>query len=287
MRIVSPAKINLFLHITGKRRDGYHDLFTLMSCVKLADVIHLDFDTDHISLYCEHDQVPRDISNHAVRAAAIFFEQARIKPGVAITLEKNVPVAAGLGGGSSNAAAVLKALNRHYGSPFSQQQLHRMATGIGADVPFFLYGKPALATGIGDRLTAYLPLEQLPVIIIKPNFSVSTAEIYKSFSLGLTNDKKTITDYFFTEKTAFNAAIHLVNDLERITAARHPEIHQMKRRLLDHGATGSLMSGSGPSVFGLFSTPEAAQKAYDGLRCSERDERIFLTNLVTGDDATK
>jgi 4-diphosphocytidyl-2-C-methyl-D-erythritol kinase len=287
MRIVSPAKINLFLHITGRRRDGYHDLFTLMSCIGLADAITLDFNTDHIAIVCGHAQVPRDAANHAFRAAAIFFEQSRIKPGVTITIEKNIPVAAGLGGGSSNAAAVLNGLNRHFNNPFSQQQLHRMATAIGADVPFFLSGRPALATGIGDCLTFYPLLKQLPVIIINPNFSVSTAEIYKSFSFELTNGKKPINEYFFTVNTDFNAAIHLANDLERITAARHPDIYLIKRRLLDHGATGALMSGSGPSVFGIFSTPEAAQQAFERLRFNGKDERIFLTTLVTGDDATK
>lgn len=287
MRIVSPAKINLFLHITGKRADGYHELFTLMSCVGLSDAIRLDFNTDHVSITCGHDQVPRDITNHAFRAAAVFFEESRIKAGVTITIEKNIPVAAGLGGGSSNAAAVLNGLNRYFDNFFSHDQLHRIATGIGADVPFFLYGKPALATGIGDRLTVYPLLKQLPVIIINPNFSVSTAEIYKSFSFGLTNIKKPINDDFFTEKTEFNAAIHLVNDLEKITAARHPEIYQAKRRLLALGATGALMSGSGPSVFGIFSDAEAARQAYDKLCCSCGNERIFLTTVVTGDDATK
>jgi 4-diphosphocytidyl-2-C-methyl-D-erythritol kinase len=286
MRILSPAKINLFLHITGKRQDGYHELFTLMSCVGVADAILLDFNADHISIDCQNDRVPRDATNLAFRAAAIFFEQSGIKPGVAITIEKNIPVAAGLGGGSSNAAAVLNGLNRYFDTPFSKNQLHRMAAGMGADVPFFLYGKPALATGVGDRLSAYPLLKQLPVIIINPNFSVSTAEIYKSFSFGLTNGKKPINYDSFTEKTDFNAAIHLANDLEKITASRHPEIYCAKQRLLEQGAIGSLMSGSGPSVFGIFPDTEVAEQAYRKL-CGNRNERIFLTTLVTGDDATK
>jgi 4-diphosphocytidyl-2-C-methyl-D-erythritol kinase len=257
-----------------------------MSCVGLADSILLDFEADHISIRCDHDQVPRDATNLAFRAAAIFFEQSGIRPGVTITIDKNIPVAAGLGGGSSNAAAVLNGLNRHFNKPVSQHQLHMMAAGIGADVPFFLYGQPALATGIGDRLTAYPLLKQLPVIIINPNFSVSTAEIYKSYSLGLTNGKKPINYNSFTEKTGFNAAVHLVNDLEKITAARHPEIYSARQRLLDHGAIGALMSGSGPSVFGIFAGTSVAEQAYHMLY-GNRNERVFLTKLLTGDDAAK
>jgi len=286
MRILSPAKINLFLHITGKRRDGHHDLFTLMSCVDLVDSILLDFETDHISIHCEHSQVPRDSTNLAFRAAEVFFEKFAARPAVSITIDKNIPVAAGLGGGSSNAAAVLKGLNRHFDSPFSEDQLSLMAAGIGADVPFFLYGKPALAAGIGDRLTAYSFLKQDPVIIINPDFSVSTAEIYKSYSFGLTKGEKAINYNVFTTETEFDAAIHLINDLEEVTAALYPEIYLLKQKLLDYGATGALMSGSGPSVFGIFPDTEIAEQAYKMLY-GNIDERVFLTKLMTGDDATK
>ena len=284
MRIISPAKINLFLCVTGKRADGYHELFTLMCCVGLADTILLDFGTNRISIYCDHELVPRDGSNLAFRAAAAFFEQTGIKAGVDITIEKNIPVAGGLGGGSSNAAAVLEALNRRFNQPLSQVHLHHIAAGIGADVPYFLYKKPALATGIGDILKPYSQLTQLPVIIINPGFTVSTAEIYKSYSFGLTNGKKTINYSSFTERTVFNAVIHLVNDLEEVTAGRYPEIHGTKQRLLDLGAIGALMSGSGPSVFGLFTDMDAAERAYDKLSGS-RNESVFLTELLTGDDA--
>ncbi len=286
MRIYSPAKINLFLHIRGKRDDGYHELFSLMSCVGLADTILLDFDTGHISVHCDHKDVPGDETNLAFRAASAFFDQTGLAPGVAIVIEKKIPVAGGLGGGSSNAASVLKALNHHFDSPLSQERLHRLAVRIGADVPFFLDQTPALATGIGDILTPYPLLKQLPVIIINPSFPVSTAAVYKSYSFGLTNEKKPIKYDSFTEKTVFDAHVHLMNDLEEVTAARYPEIYRIRQKLLEHGATGALMSGSGPSVFGLFADTQAAEQAYRKL-CKSRDESVFLTKLLTGDDAAK
>ena len=284
MRILSPAKINLFLHVTGKRADGYHELWSLMCCVGLADTILLNFDTNHISIHCDHGLVPRDDTNLAFRSAAAFFEQTGINAGVDITIEKNIPVAGGLGGGSSNAAAVLKALNHRFNEPISQAGLHRMAAGIGADVPFFLYQRPALAAGIGDILTPYALLTQLPVIIINPGFSVSTAEIYKSYSFGLTNRKKTINNSSFTKRTIFDAVVHLANDLEEVTAKRYPEINRAKQKLLDHGAIGALMSGSGPSVFGIFTNKDTAEQAYGKLSGSH-NKNVFLTELLTGDDA--
>lgn len=255
-----------------------------MCCVGLADTIRLDFDTNHISIRCDHPLVPRDGSNLAFRAAAVFFEQTGIRAGVDITIEKNIPVAGGLGGGSSNAAAILKALNRRFQEIVPQAHLHRMAAGLGADVPFFLYEKPALATGIGDILAPYPLLPQLPVIIINPGFPVPTAEIYKSYSFGLTNGKKTINYSSFTERTVFNAMVHLVNDLEEVTAGRYPGIHRAKQRLLDLGAIGAMMSGSGPSVFGLFTDMDVAERAHERLSGSH-DESVFLTKLLTGDDA--
>lgn len=284
MKISSPAKINLFLYITGRRDDGYHELFTLMSPVGLADKVWLEFGTNRISIHCDHLQVPCDKTNLAFRAASAFFTKTGIGDGVGVTIKKNIPVAGGLGGGSSNAAAVLKGLNRHYQCPLSRSQLHGIAASIGADVPFFLYEAPALATGIGDILTPYPLLGQMPVIIINPLFSVSTAEIYKSYSLGLTNGKKPIKYSSFTEKTTFDARLHLANDLEKVTAGRYPEIDRAKRRLKDHGATGTLMSGSGPSVFGIYSDARIARRAYRAL-CKSRNENIYLTELLTGDDA--
>jgi 4-diphosphocytidyl-2-C-methyl-D-erythritol kinase len=190
MKILSPAKINLFLQVTGKRPDGYHELFSLMCCVTLCDTIYLQFGTEKIQIESSHPQIPLDQTNLAHKAAALFLNALGAAEGVKITIEKSIPLAAGLGGGSSNAASVLKGLNQHYGLPFSRDRLMSMGLGLGADVPFLLFQKPALASGIGVRLEAYSDPLPYRVIIVDPGFGVSTAEVFQNLNLRLTKCKK-------------------------------------------------------------------------------------------------
>lgn len=260
MKILSPAKINLFLMVTGKRPDGYHNLFSLMCCVSLFDTLALQFGGNAIEVDSTHPRIPRDETNLAYKAAALFFKNLGIDSGVKITIEKKIPVAAGLGGGSSNAAAVLRALNRHYNFPFTRDELISMGLRLGADVPFFLFEKPALASGVGENLEDYPNLPPYHVILIYPGFEVSTAEVFQNLNLGLTNCKKKIRKSFF-RRTGYDASRHLCNDLEAVTASRYPVISSIKNRLLEHGALGALMSGSGPTVFGLFSEQDKAAAA--------------------------
>ena len=264
MKILSPAKINLFLQVTGKRPDGYHDLFSLMCCVSLFDTVALQFDTAKIIIECSNPDVPLDETNLAYKAAALFFKTLGITDGVNITIEKNIPIAAGLGGGSSNAASVLRGLNQHFDYPFSRDQLSDLALCLGADVPFFLYQKPALAAGVGEKLEAYI--SQLPyhVILVNPGFRVSTAVVFQNLNLRLTKCKKKITRPSL-KKTGFDVSQHLCNDLEAVTISKHPEIDSAKKQLLQQGALGALMSGSGPTVFGLFSDPDQACNAMEAF----------------------
>ena len=185
MRILSPAKINLFLLITEKRSDGYHNLASLMCCIKLYDTVLLTFGSKSTTVSCVHPDVPEDETNLAFKAVDIFQKALGSYNGVKIIIEKKIPVAAGLGGGSSNAAAVLLGLNRHYGYPFPKDDLMKMGLSIGADVPFFIFQKPAVATGIGEHLESYEGLKPLKVLLVYPGFSVSTAQVYKKFNLGL------------------------------------------------------------------------------------------------------
>jgi len=260
MKILSPAKINLFLQVTGKRPDGYHELFSLMCCVTLYDTIFLQFGPEKIEIESSHPQIPLDETNLAYKSADLFFKNLGIKEGVKITIEKNIPIAAGLGGGSSNAASVLRGLNRHYDFPFSQARLMAFGSCLGADVPFLLSQKPALASGIGEKLEPYR--EPLPyrVIVVDPGFGISTAEVYQKLNLRLTKCKKKITKPSL-KKTGYNVALHLCNDLEAVTISKYPEIKSVKEQLVKHGALGALMSGSGPTVFGLFSDQEKAGRA--------------------------
>jgi len=278
LKILSPAKINLFLHVTAKRQDGYHDLITLMCCVGLFDTITLAFGFPDISVACDNPQVPSDQSNLAYRAADLFYKRLNRAEGLKITIKKQIPVAGGLGGGSSNAATVLTALNRYHERPFSRSELMALGRSLGADVPFFICRKPALATGIGDQLQLYEGLRPHKVLIVNPGFGVSTETVYKNFNLGLTKCKKKLNLFSFKNKD-FDIARHLCNDLETVVANQYPEVVEAKEALLKYGAAGGLMSGSGPTVFGLF--PDAAQAVKAKEILSQNDNwRLFLTDMI-------
>jgi 4-diphosphocytidyl-2-C-methyl-D-erythritol kinase len=282
MKILSPAKINLFLRVCGKRPDGYHELCSLMCCITLFDEISLHIDTgDRINIQCSHPGVPADATNLAHRAACLFQQKLGSSRGIDIYLTKNIPVAAGLGGGSGNAASVLLALNKIYGGPFSRTQLMEMGLALGADVPFFIFQKPAIATGIGDVLDHFAGDLPYHFLLLYPEISVSTAEIYQNFNLTLTKDEKKPTSTHL-KLTRFEPAHHLANDLETVTAEKHPEIGLLKDKLLAHGALGALMSGSGPTVFGLFKDIDTAKSARHALSGDTelKDIKLFLADPI-------
>jgi len=260
MKILSPAKINLFLQVTGKRPDGFHELFSLMCCVDLFDTIYLQFGGKKIVIESSGQPIPLDGTNLAHKAATLFFSALRKTNGLKIYIQKSIPVAAGLGGGSSNAASVLCGLNQHYGFPFSRQELISMGLQLGADVPFFIFQQPALATGVGENLEAYSGPLPYHVLLINPGLEVPTAEVYRNLNLRLTKCKKKITKPSL-KQGGFDGSLHLCNDLETVTISKYPVIESLKKQLLSHGAIGALMSGSGPTVFGLFSDAESAVEA--------------------------
>ena len=279
MKILSPAKINLFLHICGKRADGYHELFSLMCCITLFDELSLQIDTGKtIEIHCSHPDVPADDTNLAYRAACLFQSKLDSAQGVNIHLEKNIPVAAGLGGGSSNAASVLMALNAYYDRPFSKEQLMELGLTLGADVPFFIFQKPAIASGIGEKLEAFEAALPYQILLLYHGFNVSTAETYQNLKFGLTNDQKKPKNDSL-KRNGFKPARHLTNDLERVTVAKYPEIGLAKEKLLNLGAIGALMSGSGPTVFGLFDNPETAKAAKQSM-AADKDLKLFLVDPI-------
>jgi 4-diphosphocytidyl-2-C-methyl-D-erythritol kinase len=281
MKILSPAKINLFLHITGKRKDGYHNLVSLICCIGIYDTVSLALDVKETTVSCDHPDVPQDETNLAYRAAILFSTKFNPHGGVSITIKKNIPVAAGLGGGSSNAAAVLLGLNQHYGYPFTMEQLMSMGLSIGADIPFFIFRKPAIASGIGGKLKAYHGLVNHKILVVFPGFRISTADVYKSLNLGLTKCKKKLKQVLL-EKEDFDPGYHLCNDLETVVESKYSAISEVKKTLLNQGAIGALMSGSGPSVFGLFSDSEKAEKASETL--SRNDKwHIYLADMMMQD----
>ncbi len=282
IKITAPAKINLFLHVVGKRDDGYHELRTLMCCVGLHDTLLLRMGTDRSRITCTDPNIPCDEANLALKAALIFnrtlTEQTPVDAqNLSIELIKRIPAGAGLGGGSSDAAAVLVGLNRYYNHPLSHTKLHALALSLGADVPFFIESKPAIATGVGERLEPFTGLPSWSVVIVYPGFGISTAEVFKNLNLGLTKCEKQLR-YFPFKYGKFDIGRHLCNDLEIVAAHRYPIIETIKNELLNQGAMGSLMTGSGSAVFGLFADPDAARQAGKGLAGRE-DWKIYVTAL--------
>ncbi|MGD8336755.1 MAG: 4-(cytidine 5'-diphospho)-2-C-methyl-D-erythritol kinase [Desulfobacterales bacterium] len=287
IQIIAPAKINLFLQVTGKRPDGYHELFTLMCPLGLADRIWVDPTGPRIRVTCSDPAVPADTTNTTHRAAEIFLRnltKRRHPPptGVKITIDKQIPVGAGLGGGSSDAAAVFRGLNLLLGYPFQLAELMRMGREVGADVPFFIFGQPALATGIGERLEPYRKLPSYGVLLFYPGVSVSTAEVYKNLDLGLTKCKKKLKDFVLKQRP-FDATLHLCNDLETVTLNRYPQVKAAKKVLDGRGALGVSMSGSGSTVFALFADDETAHHAFQSLE-GITGGSLFLTELVVDAD---
>jgi len=269
IEIISPAKINLFLRVVGKQPDGYHQLVSLMCPVSLHDHIRIQFFTKQMQITCKDPQVPDNKDNLAFKAAKQFFQATSNDDCVHIALDKKIPIGAGLGGGSSNAASVLMALNQWYRNPLTSEQLKTIALSLGADVPFFLENSVALVSGIGEHLH-HVDLDiRCPMIIVYPGFSVSTAWVFKNFKLDLTKEKlKDIKQNLISRYKKFrdvNWMSDIHNDLERITFQRYPILSDIKEKLKQLGAVQTVMSGSGSSIIGIFPEEKKGQEAIQVL----------------------
>lgn len=260
----SPAKVNLFLKVLGRREDGYHDIATLMQRISLYDDLDISLEGENIRVRCPGSSLPENGENIVYRAAEVFLTRARCSRGVEITLRKRIPIASGLGGGSSNAATTLVTLNELLGKPFSDGELMKMGAEIGADVPFFIFGKTAWAFGIGDQLQEAEGVPDLWFVLLNPGFGISTKMVYENLNLGLTKEGIRFSIQNFL--TAGDMAKGLQNDLEKIAFRLQPLLIDLKRILVDHGALGSLMSGSGATVFGIFAEEQDALRAGEALK---------------------
>lgn len=286
INVLAPAKINLFLKVIDRRPDGYHLLETLLCRVGIYDTVTIDPKWEGISISCPSSTVPEDHTNLAYRAASLFSDALKKKTSLAfkgarIKLKKTIPAGAGLGGGSSDAASVLMALNRVYNRPFTTRQLMKIGLEIGADVPFFIFKKPAIATGIGEKLRHFTELPSHTALIVYPGFDVSTGTVYKNLNLRLTKDKKKLSKFDFDGKN-LDIKRHLINDLESVTIPEHPVISDIKKTLLLNGAIGSLMSGSGSAVFGLFKDRKQADVARMSLLNIQQNTSwlVFVADLL-------
>ncbi len=269
IEVKCPAKINLSLDVISRRSDGYHNLSMIMQEVKLFDILSFEIsDGNEIILTSSDDSVPVDDTNLIVKAAKAFFDKTGISASTKIHLCKNIPMGAGLGGGSTDAAGTLTALNTLFDNPLTTDNLAVIAKTLGADVPFFLYGGCMLAEGIGEILTPLPPLTDAYIVLAKPPVHVSTAYVYKNLILD-ENTKHPNTKGAITALKTGNLdllATSCGNVLETVTANEYPQIEEYKKIMLHCGAAYSLMSGSGSSVFGIFADESSANMAYNKFK---------------------
>ncbi|MBN2373418.1 4-(cytidine 5'-diphospho)-2-C-methyl-D-erythritol kinase [bacterium] len=285
VNIKAPAKINLGLNIIGKRTDGYHLIETFFQAVDLYDELCLSPEDSGVHLICDDTDLEIDAGNLAYKAAKKLLEYAAYPKGVRIHLNKHIPVGAGLGGGSSDAAATLKGLLQLYQLDITEADLRKIAGSLGADVPFFLNGPAAFGYGIGDILELSPPLPPFWVVIVKPGFSISTAWAYNKYDSRLTKSRNKIKILKYAIKTADPQRIGkaIFNDLESVCLADFPELIAIKDVLTGLGACGALMSGSGSAVFGLFTDPGQAKEALDYISDYKKSKmEVFLCSTILG-----
>lgn len=272
MEIDANAKINLSLDVLRKREDGYHELRMIMQSVELHDTVVLEAGGEGIAVECDSRWVPNSRDNIACKAAALIMEKYGIKSGLKIRIIKRIPVAAGMAGGSADAAAVLKGLNSMFSIGLDMPGLMALGRKIGADVPYCIAGGTMLAEGIGELLTPLPPFKGVDLVILKPKIGVSTAWVYQNLDLGKPPDRP---DTGLLTAAVGNGDIRTVaanmkNVLESVTIPRYGVVDEAKKRLVELGALGSMMSGSGPSVFGIF---EDRDRAAAAARAASGDKR--------------
>lgn len=276
------AKINLGLDVLGRLENGYHIVKMIMQSVGIYDELTFTKTQSGIVVTTDHAQLPTDDSNLIYKAARIMFETYQLPGGIRIHLNKNIPIAAGMAGGSTDAAATFKGINTMFGLNCTPEELMQLGVKVGADVPYCIMGGTALAEGIGEKLT---PLKAAPdclVLIAKPPVSVSTKYVYEHLDAKETLDHPDIDGMIDAIRKSDLTGIveRMGNVLESVTVEEYPEIAQIKDRMRQLGAQNSLMSGSGPTVFGIFTEKAVAEEAYKQMVTEYADCQVFLTGLI-------
>jgi len=271
--LYTPAKINLSLDVTRRLPDGYHTLETIMQSVSLYDIVTVEKRQSGIAVHCEHPYVPNDRRNIAYKAAEAFFSCCPEKGGAHISIRKNIPVSSGMAGGSTNAAGVLKGLNQLYGNVLSEARILELARSLGADVAFCVEGGTQLARGIGDILTQLPDLVNVEVVLVKPPFPISTPWVYKHLDLNRLGERPDTSGLInaITEMDLQGIASRMRNVLESVSVDKYPELREIMDRFLEYGALASRMSGSGPTIFGIFEESKKAEAAKEQFLKDYRD----------------
>ena len=276
------AKINLGLDVVRRREDGYHEVRMIMQTIHLYDRLDIKRTKESgIQIQTNLSFLPVNENNLIYKAAKLLMDEFSITDGVSVKLDKRIPVAAGMAGGSTDAAAMLFGMNRLFSLGLTKRQLMERGVQIGADVPYCIMRGTALAEGIGEELSPLAPMVKCPVLIAKPSISVSTKFVYQNLKL----DDATIhldIDRLIDDiraKNLYDIAAHMGNVLETVTIPNYPVIDEIKKHMLSHGAVGAMMSGSGPTVFGLFDDEATAKKAYKAMRSSHLARQVYLTSV--------
>ncbi len=268
LKFKTPAKVNLGLHVHGKREDGFHELETIFQMVSLFDDVELELLSSGIKLECDTPGIPTDDTNLVCKAALLLRKSYQVEgKGVSIRLKKKIPFGAGLGGGSGNAAGVLMGLNRLWDLNIDREKLFTLAAELGSDVPFFLTSPCALGKGRGERLKVLEPCSKFQVLLVFPGFPIATSWVYQNLRLKLTKRPNNISilrkNLSLSDITSLGSQLY--NDLESVVIQKFPEVKVVKDELWAWGALGVLLSGSGSTVFGIFDDPEKAQVACASL----------------------
>lgn len=276
------AKINLGLDVVRRREDGYHEVRMVMQTIHLFDRLQIVRNrSGEITLSTNLPFLPTNENNLVYKAAKLLKDEFRIKDGIDVKLYKHIPVAAGMAGGSTDAAAVLYGMNRIFDLGLSGTDLMKRGVHIGADVPYCLMRGTALAEGIGEELTALPPMVKCPVLIAKPQISVSTKFVYENLKLNEQTVHPDINRLVedIRAKDLRKIAGDMGNVLETVTIPNYPVIAEIKEHMMEHGALNAMMSGSGPTVFGLFEHEDVAAAAYEAMRASGLAKQVYLTSI--------
>ena len=276
------AKINLGLDVIGRLPNGYHEVKMIMQSVGICDELTFEKQSSGITVTTDSGELPTDENNLIYKAAKLLLDSCERKEGVRIHLTKRIPIAAGMAGGSTDAAATLQAVNQLFDLGKTTEELMELGVKIGADVPYCILGGTALAEGIGERLTALPPMPDCYLLVAKPGINVSTKYVYTTLDaapiLSHPDIDGMVNAIYAGDLTGITQ--RLGNVLEAVTITAHPIIIDIKEKFLELGSDGVLMSGSGPTVFGIFSDPTAAEKAYESMKQSSLAGQVFLTTPV-------
>ncbi|MGL5152577.1 MAG: 4-(cytidine 5'-diphospho)-2-C-methyl-D-erythritol kinase [Clostridium sp.] len=280
MKCKAYAKINIALDIVGKREDGYHLLRMIMQAIDIYDEVEVLKSKSGIELSCNKPYLPTDSRNLAYRAAEKFMDKYNIKDGIKIHIKKNIPVAAGMAGGSADCAAVLRLMNKVFEVGASDEELMDLGLSLGADVPYCIKGGTALCEGIGEQVTMLKPFKDKILVVVKPNFGVSTRDVYGGFDLSKVIKHPKVEQLIsaMERDDLYYVCDNMRNLLENVTLRKHNKIIKIKNDMNRLGAVNSMMSGSGPTVFAFFEDMMKAQNCFEEMK--KEFKEVFITRTI-------